>query len=315
MATNIAGLFGNTSKSPMDYQNEMLQGMLVSPGQMGSQGLLQQVVSQMGNAGAQIGAGVGGLLGGKTSAQVRDSSINDALQRVSQGGYATEFEKMKALSEEFGRMGMGAESQQALDRATSLQMNELNIQKAQKDLEQPKYKDFTSIRMVMNASTGQVEPKEFKETRRLQPDGSYRAEDGGAGTTKDPNVPEKTPAQQERIDRDERNAAKAAGTGAGAQSFPVPQQQATPGQPIPQQGVGRAQLNQPQQLEQQYYDQQAEVRRQQKAADTEAQVDRLQREMPIPPFKSTEAKEAAMARAVQAGDTTLARRIYQTPPF
>jgi len=207
MATNIAGLFGNTSKSPMDYQNEMLQGMLVSPGQMGSQGLLQQVVSQMGNAGAQIGAGVGGLLGGKTSAQVRDSSINDALQRVSQGGYTTEFEKMNALSEEFGRMGMGAESQQALDRANSLQMNELNIQKAQKDLKQPEYKDFTSVRMVMSASTGQLEPKEFKETRRLQADGSYRAENGAAGTTEDPNVPEKTPAQQER---DRRNAAKAA---------------------------------------------------------------------------------------------------------
>jgi hypothetical protein len=161
----------------------------------------------MGNAGAQIGAGVGGLLGGKTSAQVRDSSINDALQRVSQGGYATEFEKMNALSEEFGRMGMGAESQQALDRANSLQMNELNIQKAQKDLKQPEYKDFTSIRMVMNASTGQVEPKEFKETRRLQPDGSYRAEDG-AGVTEDPSTtPSKTLAQQER---DRRNAAKAA---------------------------------------------------------------------------------------------------------
>jgi len=207
MATNIAGLFGNTSKSPMDYQNEMLQGMLVSPGQMGSQGLLQQVVSQMGNAGAQIGAGVGGLLGGKTSAQVRDSSINDALQRVSQGGYTTEFEKMNALSEEFGRMGMGAESQQALDRANSLQMNELNIQKAQKDLKQPEYKDFTSIRMVKNPLTEKLEPKEFKETRRLQSDGSYRAENGAAGTTEDPNVPEKTPAQQER---DRRNAAKAA---------------------------------------------------------------------------------------------------------
>jgi len=207
MATNIAGLFGNTSKSPMDYQNEMLQGMLVSPGQMGSQGLLQQVVSQMGNAGAQIGAGVGGLLGGKTSAQVRDSSINDALQRVSQGGYTTEFEKMNALSEEFGRMGMGAESQQALDRANSLQMNELNIQKAQKDLKQPEYKDFTSIRMVKNPLTEQLEPKEFKETRRLQSDGSYRAENGAAGTTEDPNVPEKTLAQQER---DRRNKAKAA---------------------------------------------------------------------------------------------------------
>ena len=315
MATNIAGLFGNTSKSPMDYQNEMLQGMLVSPGQMGSQGLLQQVVSQMGNAGAQIGAGVGGLLGGKTSAQVRDSSINDALQRVSQGGYATEFEKMKALSEEFGRMGMGAESQQALDRASSLQMNELNIQKAQKDLKQPEYKDFTSIRMVMNASTGQVEPKEFKETRRLQSDGSYRAEDGGAETTGNPEGPALTGPQQERVDRNARTTGGGGGGGGGAQSFPVPQQQATPGQPIPQQGVGRAQLNQPQQLEQQYYDQQADMQRRQKAADTEAEVDRLQREMPIPPFKSIAAKEAAMARAVQAGDATLARRINQTPPF
>jgi len=180
---------------------------MTSPGQRGSQSVLQRLISVQGNRGAQLGADLGGLLGGKTSAQVRDSSINDALQRVSQGGYATEFEKMNALSEEFGRMGMGAESQQALDRANSLQINELNIQKAQKDLKQPEYKDFTSIRMVMNASTGQVEPKEFKETRRLQADGSYRAENGAAGTTEDPNVPEKTPAQQER---DRRNAAKAA---------------------------------------------------------------------------------------------------------
>ena len=205
MTTGISGLFGDM-KSSEDYRRSSIKDLMVTPGQMGSQGLYQQLISQMSNAGANIGSIAGGMMGGKTSEQVRDDSITKAMQEVSQEKHETESDKLQSLANKLQEMGLTTESQKALDRANSLQMNSLNIQKAQKDLEQPEYKDFTSIRMVKNPLTEQLEPKQFKETRRLQPDGSYRAENGAAGTTEDPRGTALNGPRQERINRDEAAA-------------------------------------------------------------------------------------------------------------
>lgn len=145
MATNISGLFGDITKTPQQYQQEALQGLIVTPAQMGQQGLYQQLVSQMSNAGANIGMGVGGLLGGKTAEQVRDSQINAAMQEVSQGQYATEWEKLDALAKKLAEKGLNAEAEKAADRSIALKP---------KDDSASLLKDFTAESVANYRKTG-----------------------------------------------------------------------------------------------------------------------------------------------------------------
>ena len=182
MATsNLSGLFGDVTRTARDYDLQQLEGMLVSPAQMGAQGAGARAASLMGNRGAMTGVALNRLLGGKTSEEVRNSRINDALQKVSQGGYATEYEKMTALAQELGNMGMGAEAQQALDRAIQLQINALNIQKAQKDLEPPATRDVYDTEYVFNPITQTTEPKSIRRTEYWNPETKrYEAENPNA---------------------------------------------------------------------------------------------------------------------------------------
>lgn len=148
MATNISGLFGDVTRNPQDYRNEALQGLMVSPAQMGSQGLYQQLISTMGNAGASIGSIGGGLLGGKTAGEVRDSKINDAMQRVSQGKYDTEWAKLDALAKDLAGQGMNAEAEKASNRSAELKIQDLNVRKAEKSMQPEQFKDFKRVVMV-----------------------------------------------------------------------------------------------------------------------------------------------------------------------
>ena len=171
MATsNLSGLFGDVTRTARDYDLQQLEGMLVSPAQMGAQGAGARAASLMGNRGAMAGVALNRLLGGKTSEEVRNSRINDAMKKVSQGGYATEYEKMTALAQELGNMGMGAEAQQALDRATKMQIDALNIQKAQKDLEPPATRDVYDDVTVFNPNTQQQEVKSVRRTEYWNPE-------------------------------------------------------------------------------------------------------------------------------------------------
>ena len=165
MATDIAGLFGNTTKSDYEYRQDAISGMLVSPGRMAQLPLLQQVAAMGTNAGASIGSGVAQLLGGKTASQVRDSNINEALQSVQQAGIEGEYNQLAALSEKLSGMGMNAEAQKAMDSAREIQLQELRVQKAQKDLEQPQFKDVFS---TYEDEMGNI--KQRKETYKLNPD-------------------------------------------------------------------------------------------------------------------------------------------------
>jgi hypothetical protein len=61
MASEILGLFGG--QNPQQLRNAALDSMLISPAQMGSQGLLQQVVSMGRNAGTIAGYGRWSLTG------------------------------------------------------------------------------------------------------------------------------------------------------------------------------------------------------------------------------------------------------------
>lgn len=190
MATNIAGLFGNTTKSDYEYRQDAISGMLVSPGQMAQLPLLQQVAAMGTNAGASIGSGVAQLLGGKTASQVRDSNINEALQSVQEAGIEGEYNQLAALSEKLSGMGMNAEAQKAMDSAREIQLQELRVQKAQKDLEQPQYQDVYSIYKdeMGNQKQGRVTMKWNSTTEEYEHFGGNTAVGGGAGGNGDPDV-------------------------------------------------------------------------------------------------------------------------------
>ena len=166
MATNISGLFGDITKTPQQYRDEALQGMLVSPAQMGSQGLYQQLISTMGNAGANIGSGLGGLLGGKTAAEVRDNQLNAAMQEVSQGQYANEWEKLDALAKKLAGQGLGAEAQKAAEQANKMKLTDLQMQKAQRDLQPEPYKNISREVQSVDPYSGKVTVQTVTETMK-----------------------------------------------------------------------------------------------------------------------------------------------------
>ena len=82
MASNLSGLFGGMTKSPEQYRQESIQGMRVSPAQMGQQSLNQQLISQMSNVGANIGSLAGGMMGGQTQQQGDDQRVQEVMKGV-----------------------------------------------------------------------------------------------------------------------------------------------------------------------------------------------------------------------------------------
>lgn len=98
MATDsVLGLFG--MQSPQQLQQDYLSGLMVSPAQMGQQGLLQQLISTGANAGAMMGYGGGRLLGGKVAGEVESAVVNDALEQVNKMGIEDPATKMAKLAE------------------------------------------------------------------------------------------------------------------------------------------------------------------------------------------------------------------------
>ena len=96
MASEILGLFGG--KDPQQLQQDYLSGLMVSPAQMGSQGLLQQLISTGANAGAMMGYGGGRLLGGKVAGEVEASYIDEAV-KIGNAVKGTPAQKMKAVAD------------------------------------------------------------------------------------------------------------------------------------------------------------------------------------------------------------------------
>lgn len=153
MATNISGLFG--IPTPEQERASYLDSMLVSPGQMGSQSLLQQVVSQMSNAGANIGALGGRMFGGKLPGEIRQARINEAIK--SAGPEGQPWEKLSRLADILDQDGMTEEAAKARAESNRLKTENLSQQKTQQEL-QPEYKDFKiEVKKPMyNKDTGEI---------------------------------------------------------------------------------------------------------------------------------------------------------------
>jgi len=209
MASEILGLFGG--KNSQQIRNDALDSMMISPAQMGSQGLLQQVVSMGQNAGTMLGEGAGRLMGGKVAGEVEASYIDQAIQAASaiQG---TPAQKMKAVADFLAdKPGMGAQYLKAMEESRGLEFKDLQTQKAQQDLNPP-YKDFKvetigykdngqgtivpvreyiTVTRKYNAKTGEYEDPKPAETV---------ATDGKKGGTKTPLTYQEK-AAAERIER------------------------------------------------------------------------------------------------------------------
>ena len=97
MANGILGLFG--TQNPQQLQQDYLSNLMVSPAQMGQQGLLQQLISTGANAGTMMGYGAGRLLGGKVAGEVEAALVNDALEQVNKMGIQDPAEKMAKVGE------------------------------------------------------------------------------------------------------------------------------------------------------------------------------------------------------------------------
>jgi hypothetical protein len=123
MASNLSGLFGGMTKSPEQYRQESIQGMRVSPAQMGQQSLNQQLISQMSNVGANIGSLAGGMMGGQTQQQGDDQRVQEVMKGVD----FNSSEGLMAASKRFSEEGFPEQafktSELALSRAPKNDVN------------------------------------------------------------------------------------------------------------------------------------------------------------------------------------------------
>jgi hypothetical protein len=127
MASEILGLFGG--QNPQQLRNAALDSMLVSPAQMSSQGLLQQVVSMGRNAGTVAGMGAGRLMGGKVAGEVEAAYLEQAIQAGQAGKTPTEKMKLVAAALE-DKPGMGAQYMKALSEARRLEAEDFTMTQA-----------------------------------------------------------------------------------------------------------------------------------------------------------------------------------------
>lgn len=112
------GLFDMVT--PQQAQQAYLDQFTTSPQQMGQQGLLQQVVSQMGNAGAGIGAGVGRLFGGMSPQEAEAQRV----QGIMSGVDMTSSEGLLSAAKRFSQVGDVARAQALVGQADKVQQME-----------------------------------------------------------------------------------------------------------------------------------------------------------------------------------------------
>ena len=154
MATGIVdSMFG--IKSPEEYQQDYLSGMLVAPSQMGNQSLYQQLVSTMANAGTMLGYGGGRLLGGRTSGEVEAAAVNNVLKTVSEQGYTNESDKFRAAALLFQEQGMGKQAEQAMVKYREALKEERGEADRQRTLAQGKFENvYDVVRVPLTDDVG-----------------------------------------------------------------------------------------------------------------------------------------------------------------
>jgi hypothetical protein len=110
----MAGLFDY--QSPENMRAARLQPLLVSGAQMGQQPLLSQLVSQMSNAGANLGSAGAGMLGLQLPEEAAQQRVKDIMQGVAQD----DVEGLKAASQKFADIGDTQRAQALMGQANKV---------------------------------------------------------------------------------------------------------------------------------------------------------------------------------------------------
>ena len=138
----MAGLFDY--QSPENMRAARLQPLLVSGAQMGQQPLLSQLVSQMSNAGANIGATGAGMLG----LQLPEEARQQQVQSIMQGVDLTSAEELTGAAKQFADMGETKYAQELMSQANSIDDRAMARQKFNFDM-QPKAPETTKLAKLM----------------------------------------------------------------------------------------------------------------------------------------------------------------------
>jgi len=129
----IQGLFGTSS--PSKIEQDYLNQFLVSPAQMGQQGLLQQVVSLMSNAGANIGAQGSRMLGGQLPEIQERETISQVYQDVKNLGLTNNSEVYTELAKRLADKGLTDKASIASTKAAEYQQQELKNKETKLNIE------------------------------------------------------------------------------------------------------------------------------------------------------------------------------------
>jgi hypothetical protein len=173
MASDVLTLFNMPSQQELGRR--YLESQMVSPAQMGQQGLLQQVASLGGNAGAVVGYGAGRLFGGATTEQVRARGIEEAMAAVQGMGLTSDAEMYSALSKELAARGLtqdafmaNKEARTAMRDEQAIKKGGFDIEKAQVDLQKAKEDMLTLEEQIAIAMSQGEESKVTGLQRQLE---------------------------------------------------------------------------------------------------------------------------------------------------
>jgi hypothetical protein len=134
MATQLQGmgLFGMPTAQEARQQYE--QGLMLTPAQMGSQGLLQQVVSTIAQGGAGAGYGLGRMMGGMAPQEAEAMGMEQAMQEVTAMGITDPAKKMTALADALQKRGLSRAAMQALEKGRAMKVQDLQSRQAEAGL-------------------------------------------------------------------------------------------------------------------------------------------------------------------------------------
>jgi len=133
MASDVMTLFNMPSQQELGQR--YMDSQMISPAQMGNQGLLQQVVSLGANAGTGLGYAAGRLFGGATPEQVRAKGIEESMAMVQGMGLTSDAEMYSALSKQLASRGLTQDAFMANKEARAAMRDELTVKKGGLDIE------------------------------------------------------------------------------------------------------------------------------------------------------------------------------------
>lgn len=178
MASDVMTLFNMPTQQQLGQR--YLESQMVSPAQMGQQGLLQQVASLGGNAGTTLGYAAGRLFGGGTPEQIRAKGIEEAMMTVQGMGLTSDAEMYSALSKELSARGLtqdafmaNKEARTAMRDEQAIKKGGFDVQKAEVDLQKAK-EDMLTLEEQIAIATSQGEESKVVGLQR-QLDAKARA--------------------------------------------------------------------------------------------------------------------------------------------